>query len=138
MFEDNWSASVLKKKIQKLIFFFNFLAKIINFLYEIEFYMKNAFSWWIIVDVAQKLRNLELSLIFSNFVYIFNICHFFVICGKNNLKKAQISWKWSKLMWKHDFWPFGGSRAEKDRGAPGSPPPAPGKAFQTSPLLGLS
>ena len=102
------------KKFKKLFFFQLFLHKIILFLYEIEFYMKNAFLWCIICWYKSKIAKFWN---FTHFLAIFgkilNFCIFFCDLWKKNPQKTQISWKWSKLMWKQDFWPFGGSRAEK-------------------------
>ena len=138
IFRNFWSKIIGQprfwKKIRKIIFFSIFPAKIILFLYEIEFYMKNAFFWCIICWFRSKIVKFWN---FAHFLAIFSIFSIFAIfwgiCGKKILKKAQISWKWSKLVWKHDFWPFWGSRAEKDRGAPGSPPLPLARLFKRPP-----
>ena len=102
------------QKIQKNIFLNLFLHKIILFLYEIEFYMKNAFLWCIICWYKSKIAKFwNFTQFLAIFAKIFNFRIFFCNLREKNPKKAQISWKWSKLMWKQDFWRFGGSKAEK-------------------------
>ena len=53
------------------------------------------------VDIDQKLQNLKILLVFSNFwvdFQIFKFSQFFLIYEKNILKKAQISWEWYQLV----------------------------------------
>ena len=102
------------QKKSKNNFFQIFLHKIILFLYEIEFYMKNAFLWFIICWYRSKIAKFwNFTHLLAIFDKIFNFRIFFCALWKKIPKKAQINCKWSKLMWKQDFWPFGGSRAEK-------------------------
>ena len=97
--------------------------------------MKNAFFWCIICWCRSKIAKFWNFTHFLAILVYFQISQFFVICRKKILQKAEIRWKLLKLMWKYDFWPFGGSKAEKEWGAPRGL--RPGKASQTSPLLEL-
>ena len=46
------------------------------------------------VDIDQKLQNLKILLVFSNFWEDFQIfANFFLIYGEDILKKAQMSWE---------------------------------------------
>ena len=86
--EDKWSASVLKKKSEKFDFF-----KI--FSYELYFFsvklnsMRKMLSFEVLhVEIAQKLQNLEFSLIFNNFLKDLEFSPFFANAGKKNSEKG--------------------------------------------------
>ena len=73
--------------------------------------------------IAEKLQNLEFSLISSNIWIDFQLFPFFLMTHvKKNLKRAQISWKWCQLLGKHDFLVFCCSRAKIERGGGGHHP----------------
>ena len=122
--EDNWSASVFKKKSEKFEFFQIFSNKSYFFLCEIEFCMKNAFFWGIACWNSSKITKFGN---FHSFLAIFDrfliFANFFVIFGKKILKRGQMSWNWCQLLGEHDFWAKIGSRAKIDRGGGGHPPP---------------
>ena len=60
-------------------------------------------------------------------IFAFSFCDLW----KKNPEKAQISWIWSKVMLEYNFWPFGGSRAEKLPWVYGGQidPPSPGNVI---------
>ena len=84
-----------EKKIEKIWFFQFFLKQIILFLFEIDFYVKNAFFRGIACWNSSRITKFE---IFAHtywfFEYISNFWHFLVISGKAFKmlnKKAQNS-----------------------------------------------
>ena len=65
--EFKWSASVLTKKSEKFDFFKKFSNKSYFFSVKLNS-MRKMLSFEVLhVEIAQKLQNLEFSLIFSNF-----------------------------------------------------------------------
>ena len=120
------------EKKKKKFDFFNFSWNKSNF-----FCLKFNSMWKMLsldilhVEIAQKLQNLEISLIFSHFLMDFQYSPIFlVIFEKKNPKRGQMSWNWCQLLGKHDFWAKICSRAKLDA-------PRPGKACRTSVWLGL-
>ena len=113
-----------EKKNLKIWFFQFFLKQIILFLFEIEFYVKNAFFRGIACWNSSKITKFGN---FHSFLAIFDrfliFANFFVIFGKKFLKRGQMSWNWCQLLGKHDFWAKICSRAKIDRGGSWSPPP---------------
>ena len=102
-----------EKKNEKIWFFQFFLKQIILFLFEIEFYVKNAFFRGIACWNSSKITN------FRNFAHIspffdgFSIfAVFFGDFWKKFPKRDQISWNWCQLLGKHDFWAKICSRAK--------------------------
>ena len=81
-----------EKKKEKIWFFQFFLKQIILFLFEIEFYVKNAFFRGLHVEIAQKLQNLEISLIIGHFLMDFQFSLIFLVIFE---KKFQ---KWAKCV----------------------------------------
>ena len=65
-----------EKKGKKLIFF-TFFQINQTFLFEIEFYVKNAVFEVLHIEIAQKLQMLKISLIFSDFLADFQFLPFF-------------------------------------------------------------
>ena len=85
--------------------------------------MKNAFFWGIACWNSSKITNFENFTHFQGFFTRLPIfASFGGSYGKKILKKGQMSWNWSHLSGKHDFWAKFSSRAKIDRGAPGVPP----------------
>ena len=112
-----------KKKNKKIWFFQYFLKQIILFMFEIEFYAKNAFFKGIACWNSSKITK------FTNFVHIwpfldkFSIfAHFFGEFWKKNPKRGQMSWNWCQPLMKHIFWAKICSRDKIARGAPKAPP----------------
>ena len=76
------------------------------------------------VEIAQKLQNLEISLIFSHFLMDFQFSPiFFGVFWKKIPKRGQMSWNWCQPLGKHDFWAKICSRAKIAGGGSRSPPP---------------
>ena len=126
------------KKFKKLFFFQFFLHKIILFLYEIEFYMKNAFFWCIICWCRSKIANFWNFAHFLAIFSIFSIFAFFLwFVEKKFWKRLKSVGNDPNLCENMIFDLFVAPEPRKMGGAPGAPP-APGKASRTLPLLGLS
>ena len=130
---------ILCKKNWKKIIFKIFLAKIILFLYKIEFYMKNAFFWCIICWCRSKIANFWNFAHFLAIFSIFSIFAFFCDLWKKKIwKRLKLVGNDPNLCENMIFDLFVAPEPRKIGRAPGAPPPAPGKASRTSPLLGLS
>ena len=94
IFRNFWSKIIGQprfwKKNWKIIFFSIFPAKLILFLYEIEFYMKNAFLWCIICWYRSKIAkfwNFTNFLAIFGKIFIFRIFMWFV--GKKFQKRLK-------------------------------------------------
>ena len=123
MIKDRWSASILTKKSKKNFFQF-FLHKIILFLYEIEFYMKNAFLWCIICWYRSKIGK------FWNFTHflvifgkIFNFCIFLWFVETKFPKRLKLVGNDPNLCGNMIFDLFRAPEQRKVGGAEGPPPP---------------
>ena len=77
MNEDKWKASVLKKKSEKFDFFKQFSNKSYFFSVKLNLMKKMLSSEVLHVDIAQKLQNLEILLIFSKFLIDFQFSPIF-------------------------------------------------------------
>ena len=120
--EDTWSEKILTKKL-KIWFFQFFLKQIILFLFEIEFYMKNAFFRGIACWNSSKITK------FRNFAHIYPFFDGFSIFAnflgdfwKKIPKRGQMSYNWCQPLGKHDFWPKICSRAKIAGGGSWRPP----------------
>ena len=125
------------KKFKKLFFFQFFLHKIILFLYEIEFYMKNAFFWCIICWCRSKIANFWNFAHFLAIFSIFSIFAFFCDLWKKNSEKGSNQLEMIQIYVKTWFLTYLWLQSQEKWGGPQGPPPAPGKASRTSPLGGL-
>ena len=122
-----------EKKLKKIFSFSIFLAKIILFLYEIEFYMKNAFFWCIICWCRSKIAKFWNFAHFLAIFSTFSIFAFFLwFVEKKFWKRLKSVGNDPKLCGNMIFDLFVAPEQRKMGG-----PPAPGKASRTSPLLGL-
>ena len=109
----------------------------ILFLYEIDFYMKNAFFWCIICWCRSKIVKFWN---FAHFLAIFSTFSIFAIflwfVEKNIWKRLKSVGNDPNLCENMNFDLFVALEPRK-RGGGFRAPPAPGKASWTSPLLGL-
>ena len=115
------------------------MQKIIHFLYEIEFYMKNAFFWCIICWCRSKIAKFWNFAHFLAIFSIFSIFAFFLwFVEKKFWKRLKSVGNDPKLCGNMIFDLFVAPEQRKMGGGPRPPPPpAPGKASWTSPLGGL-
>ena len=121
IWKKNEKITFLSFSCQNFCFFSN---KSYFFLFENEFYVKNAFFWGIACWNSSKITNFENFTHFQGFFTRLPIfASFGGSYGKKILKKGQMSWNWSHLSGKHDFWAKFSSRAKIDRGGSWSPPP---------------
>ena len=111
------------KNFKKLFFFQSFLQKIIHFLYEIEFYMKNAFFWCIICWCRSKIANFWNFAHFLAIFSIFSILAFFLwFVEKKFWKRLKSVGNDPKLCGNMIFDLFVAPEQRKMGGAPGAPP----------------
>ena len=114
------------------------MHKIILFLYEIEFYMKNAFFWCIICWCRSKIANFWNFAHFLAIFSIFSIFAFFLWFVEKNSEKGSNQLEMIQNYVETWFLTFLWLQSREKWGGPQGPPPAPGKASRTSPLLGLT
>ena len=125
------------KNFKKLFFFQSFLQKIIHFLYEIEFYMKNAFFWCIICWCRSKIAKFWNFAHFLAIFSIFSIFAFFLWFVEKKSEKGSNQLEMIQNYVETWFLTFLWLQSREKWGGPQGPPPAPGKASRTSPLGGL-